>query len=88
MVKIDVPRSLLYVKGPVPGPIGGLVRIRDAHYKHHRQYRDLYYPTWLASEHPEDALMEKLIWKGPEDDPLENYRHENDLRAGKDDDDD
>ena len=33
IVKIDTERSLLYVMGNAPGPISGLVRIRDAHKK-------------------------------------------------------
>lgn len=31
VVKIDTERSLLYVKGPVPGNVNGLVQIRDSH---------------------------------------------------------
>lgn len=30
VVKIDTDRALLYVLGNVPGPISGLVRVRDA----------------------------------------------------------
>ena len=30
VVRVDVENSLLYVAGCVPGPIGGLVKIRDA----------------------------------------------------------
>ena len=30
IVRIDLDNSLLYIKGCVPGPIGGLVKMRDA----------------------------------------------------------
>jgi large subunit ribosomal protein L3 len=30
IVKIDAERSLLYIKGAVPGPISSVVRVRDA----------------------------------------------------------
>lgn len=30
VIKIDSERSLLYIRGQVPGPINGLIRIRDA----------------------------------------------------------
>lgn len=30
VVKIDTDRALLYVMGNVPGPISGIVRVRDA----------------------------------------------------------
>lgn len=38
VVKIDLDRSLLYIKGVVPGPISTLVRVRDAIKKIDRQY--------------------------------------------------
>ena len=36
VVKIDTERSLLYIMGNTPGPISGLVRVRDAHKKTER----------------------------------------------------
>ena len=33
VVKIDTERALLYIMGNTPGPISGLVRVRDAHKK-------------------------------------------------------
>ena len=47
VVRIDMERSLLYVRGQVPGPISGLVRIRDAAKKIDKQYLSLQYPTWI-----------------------------------------
>jgi large subunit ribosomal protein L3 len=38
VVKIDVDRSLLYVKGNVPGCISALVRLRDAAKMIEKQY--------------------------------------------------
>jgi hypothetical protein len=86
VVKIDVDRSLLYIRGNVPGSISSLVKIRDAVCKTDMQYLDLHYPTWLP---PKDeaayrALPRILTWEGPAQDPMEVYIHENDVVTGKD----
>lgn len=41
VVRVDLDRSLLYVKGNIPGPPGSLVRMRDAVKKIDRQWWDL-----------------------------------------------
>ena len=41
VVRTDHDRSLLYVMGNVPGPVNGLVRIRDAVKKIDKQLWDL-----------------------------------------------
>ena len=41
VVRIDEPRSLLYVMGNVPGSIGSLVKVRDAVKKIEKQWWDL-----------------------------------------------
>ena len=51
VVRIDTERSLLYVRGNTPGPISGIVRIRDATKKKDRQTFDLLYPTCLPGTH-------------------------------------
>lgn len=47
VVRIDHEKSLLYIKGHVPGPPGGLVKVRDAVKKIDKQIWDLYYPTYV-----------------------------------------
>jgi large subunit ribosomal protein L3 len=47
VVKIDIDRSLLYVRGNVPGAISTPVRIRDAAKKIDKQFLNLLYPTWI-----------------------------------------
>ena len=41
IVKIDHERSLIYIRGQVPGPTSAIVRIRDAFKKRDRQFRSL-----------------------------------------------
>jgi hypothetical protein len=90
VVKIDVDRSLLYLKGQVPGSISTLVRIRDAVKKIDKQYLNLEYPTWIPplNEAEYKALPRQLLWEGPINDPHEDYYHENDVVSGKDQEDD
>jgi ribosomal protein L3 len=83
VVRIDEPRSLLYVMGNVPGAIGNLVKIRDAVKKTERQWWDLQYPTRVPSDKVEEAI---LTWDGGEIDPNEIYIHENDVVSGTKDD--
>jgi len=78
VVKIDADRSLLFVRGQVPGCIGGLLRIRDAAKKIDKQYLDLLYPTYI----PKEGDPRVLVYEGEEKDPLERYTHENDVVAG------
>jgi large subunit ribosomal protein L3 len=86
VVKVDNKRSLLYVRGQVPGPISSVVRIRDAAKKVDKQYKTLQYPTWVEGR---DREMEpSWTWEGAESDPREIYIHENDVVSGKDDGDD
>lgn len=46
VVKVDVERNLLYVKGTVPGNNGGIVRVTDARKK--KPTVALPYPTFIA----------------------------------------
>ena len=85
VVKIDTDRALLYIKGNVPGPISGLVRIKDAWRKIDKQVYDLLYPTFVPGheEHAEFSAKDQ-IWKGDEVDPYEVDWHENDVVSGVD----
>ena len=60
VVKIDTDRALLYIMGNVPGPITGLVRVRDAVKKIDKQVYDLLYPTCIPGqkEHAEFSAKE------------------------------
>lgn len=58
VVKIDVPRSLLYIRGNVPGAISSLVRIRDSICRNDEQYLSLDFPTWLP---PKDEAAYKAL---------------------------
>ena len=85
MLKVDTDRALIYVKGNVPGPINGVVRIRDAAKKIERQVWDLRYPTFIASACEDPKEAEKLqVYEGDALDPFENDFHENDVVSGKD----
>lgn len=85
IVKIDVEKSLLYIKGQVPGPISGLVRIRDAIKKVDKQFMKLQYPTFIQpkDESKLKALPRVMVWEGEVSDPFEDYYHENDVVSGK-----
>jgi large subunit ribosomal protein L3 len=86
VVKIDVERSLLFVRGNVPGCISTPVRIRDAAKKIDKQYMNLQYPTWIPPQSEEELrkLPKELVWEGTTIDPFEDYYHENDVVSGKD----
>ena len=49
IVRIDSPRSLLYLKGTIPGPIGGCLCIVDAQRMALNQYGSLSYPTFVPN---------------------------------------
>ena len=83
MVKIDIPRSLLYIRGGLPGPVGSLLKLRDSHKIIDRQYLDLLYPTYIKPE--DEEYPEILMYDGGELDPLEQYDHDNSGLAGKED---
>jgi hypothetical protein len=84
VVKIDLERNLLYLLGNAPGPIGGLVRVRDAVKKIDKQWWDLQYPSLVPSMTQPEAIQ---TWDGGSVDPFETYIHENDVVSGAKDDD-
>jgi hypothetical protein len=89
IVKIDTDRALLYVRGNVPGPISGVVRIRDAVKKIDKQGWDLLCPTFIKDKNAEGKEAEKLqIYDGGSVDPLEMDYHDNDIVSGPQGDDD
>ena len=72
VMRVDNERSLLYVKGPIPGSIGGMVKIRDGLKKMHKQVRETN-PVKVGVD----------TWSGPPEDPRDSYEHENDYRMGR-----
>mmetsp|Transcript_5923 Transcript_5923/g.5081 ORF Transcript_5923/g.5081 Transcript_5923/m.5081 type:complete len:332 (+) Transcript_5923:42-1037(+) len=66
VIRVDNGRSLLYVKGACPGPIGGMVRIKDAYKKMMKQKRDV-----------NDVLVGVDTYEGAEEDPMEIFELEN-----------
>lgn len=77
VIRVDNPKSLIYVKGPIPGPIGGMVKIRDAHKKMTKQKRAV---------NEDNTGID--TWPGELLDPYEQYEHENEGVAGPDAEDD
>lgn len=66
--------------GNIPGPISGVIRIRDACKKVEKQLWDLQYPTYI----PTDELSDRVLtWDGGSIDPCEIYFHENDVVSGE-----
>lgn len=89
VLKIDTDRSLLYVKGNIPGPISGVVRIRDAIKKAEQQGWDLLCPTFIKDGNAEGKNAEKYqVYDGGKVDPMENDYHDNDVVSGPTGDDD
>lgn len=80
VIKFDIPRSLLYLKGPVPGAVHSLVSIRDSQKRIDKQYLNLHYPTFI----PGDEYPVEEMWQPDYEDPMEVYPHENADYAGKD----
>jgi large subunit ribosomal protein L3 len=73
VIRVDNERSLIYVKGPVPGSIGGMVTLRDSLKKYDKQLKEV------------NAITTGIdTWEGDVDDPFEVYEHENVGVAGPD----
>lgn len=77
VIRVDNERSLLYVKGPIPGSIGGMVRVKDSIKKKDKQ---------KFETNPVKVGVD--TWDGPEIDPAEDYSHENAGAFGPDNDED
>ena len=88
VVKIDTERSLLYVMGNCPGPITGVVKVRDAIKKIEKQVFGMHYPTFVPGQTPAEFSDPMQTWEGMPQDPWTNDYHENDVVSGVDQDDD
>ena len=76
--KTDYDRSLLYIKGGVPGKIGGLLMIKDA-IKKHDQWKILPFPTFIPEEGKKYPSIQEYV---PPEDLNEKYTHDNDEVLG------
>lgn len=74
--KIDVERSLIFIRGHVPGNPGSLVELKDAVKKLNQNEQFLNFPTFVAGE---EKLANVLIMEASKNDPLEEYIHDNDV---------
>lgn len=77
--KIDFQRSLLYIKGSIPGNNGGLVMISDAFKKTQKQFNKLLFPTFLpekGKEYPDIVEFTETV------DLNEKFEHDNDEVLG------
>jgi large subunit ribosomal protein L3 len=84
IVQIDTEKALLYVQGNIPGPISGVVKVRDAVKKTKQQVWDLQYPTYIADSREECLSSRFQRWEGPAQDSATNDYHENDVVSGVD----
>ena len=73
VIRIDNERSLLFVKGPVPGAIGGMLKLRDGLKKQIKQKN---------VRNPIDQGV--ITYEGAKEDPNEVYEHDNTGVAGPD----
>ncbi len=77
--KIDFDRSLLYIKGGVPGNRGSVVQIYDAAGKARKQYQVLNFPTFIPEEGVEYPSLSEFA---ETQDYYEIYQHDNDEVLG------
>ena len=84
VVRIDYARSLIFVKGPVVGKPGRLLKIRDSERAGLRNDNILNYPSFKYEVGKEYA---NIIESEPtKDDPTEFWLHENAVVKGDEDD--
>ncbi len=77
--KTDYKRSLIYLKGSVPGNVRGLVYIKDAVRKHDQWKTLLQFPTFVAEKGK--SYPDVQDWEGCED-MNEKFQHDNDEVLG------
>ena len=78
-MKLDCPKSLIYVKGAVPGDIGSCVYVRDALKMLITQSRRLWYPTFVPT--PGEEYPDILSAPAAKLDPSEVFQHENNIQG-------
>lgn len=80
--KIDYPRSLIYLKGSVPGIVGRAIRISDCFFNWENNKGVLNYPSFVY----EDGVVypDVIQIKEGDQDPSEVWLHENDVLKDRD----
>eukprot|EP01022_Parablepharisma_sp_SALTPOND_P018740 TRINITY_DN3105_c0_g1_i1.p1 TRINITY_DN3105_c0_g1~~TRINITY_DN3105_c0_g1_i1.p1 ORF type:complete len:407 (-),score=11.28 TRINITY_DN3105_c0_g1_i1:191-1411(-) len=79
VIRVDCPRSLIYLKGAIPGTIGSCVYIKDAVKRIAKQYKRLQYPTFVPEDGVEYPDVETI--RESKLDPSDVYRHENNIEG-------
>ena len=77
--KIDYKKSLLFIKGAVPGFEGQVIEIKDSFFNKYKQYKILHYPTFIPEKGkpiPEFEVFDETVDKN------ELLRHDNDEVLG------
>jgi large subunit ribosomal protein L3 len=78
--KIDVEKSLIYIKGSVPGANGSLLQIRDAMFT--KKNRDIInFPSFIYEKGKKYASV--IEAEPPKEDPVEQWLHENAVIKGE-----
>ena len=81
VIRVDCERSLIYVKGAIPGTVGSCVYIKDAIKKRTKQYKKLQYPTFLPVEGVEYPDVDTI--RASKLDPSDIYKHENNMEGAQ-----
>ena len=80
--KIDYSRSLIYLKGSVPGPVGRAIKISDCFFNWEKNEKILNYPTFIFDK--EITYPDIIQIKETGQDPAEVWLHENDVLKDRD----
>lgn len=73
--KIDAAKSLIFIRGSVPGKPGTFCFVRDAIRKKFDNHQFLNFPTFVPQRGEKYAY--EIIMKPSETDPFEQYHHDN-----------
>ena len=77
--RTDIQKSLIFVKGAIPGPVGSVVKMRDALRKRNIQFSKLPFPTFIFEEGVNYPDIESAQ---DTKDLNEVYQHDNDEVLG------
>lgn len=80
--RVDFERSLLYLKGCIPGANGSTVQIKDSMYATKKNYGLINYPTFIYEKGKQYAMV--IDSEPPKNDPTESWLHENAVVKGTD----
>ena len=75
MYRVDVDRSLIFIKGSVPGKEGELIEIQDARYSYKKNFLLQNFPTFVPKPGVSSAHIVQM--EPPIQDPSEVWLHDN-----------